>query len=317
MARFLGQSLNSGGPAIVVATQEHRDGFAEELQLRGIDVAEAISQGRYIALDAAETLSQFMVEGFPDRERFNHTIANVIAKLKVVGAETPLPAIFGEMVALLWADGKRSAAIRLEQLWNELAHTLAFSLFCAYPMSSFESENDRSMFFAVCGEHSHVTPVESYPAAGSEDQRRRSMAALQQKTRALENEIRLSQQRVLYLQSTTQTGTWEMDLQDDTFTFSSHAARMLRLAAPHIPLRQLLKLMYFSGDRDAFLAALKKARTGRKEFVVEFRVKLGEDTRVLSIRGKTVYNAGHPLVLGVLTDVTPLEEAPTSLEESA
>ena len=27
---------------------------------------------------------------------------------------------FGEMVALLWADGNRDGAIRLEELWNEL-----------------------------------------------------------------------------------------------------------------------------------------------------------------------------------------------------
>src|SRR4051794_39696810 len=103
VARFLGQSLSAGGPAIVVATREHRDAFAEELQLRGIDVVEATSQGRYIALDAADTLSRFMVEGFPDREHFNYTITNVVARLKAAGAEAPLPTIFGEMVALLWA----------------------------------------------------------------------------------------------------------------------------------------------------------------------------------------------------------------------
>jgi len=39
--------------------------------------------------------------------------------------------VFGEMIALLWADKKFEAAIRLEQLWNELSKTHFFDLRCA------------------------------------------------------------------------------------------------------------------------------------------------------------------------------------------
>jgi hypothetical protein len=34
-------------------------------------------------------------------------------------------------------------------------------------------------------------------------------------------------------------------------------------------------------------------------------MSLGDEPRVFSIRGKTAYNDGQPLVLGVLSDVTP------------
>jgi len=41
------------------------------------------------------------------------------------------------MVALLWTQGKQEDALRLEELWNDLARTLPFSLLCAYPMAAF------------------------------------------------------------------------------------------------------------------------------------------------------------------------------------
>ncbi|HEY6352375.1 MAG TPA: hypothetical protein VI636_23505 [Candidatus Angelobacter sp.] len=163
----------------------------------------------------------------------------------------------------------------------------------------------RRLFFSICGEHSQVNPAESYPAHGSEKQRRRSVTRLQQRAKALETEIQISQQRILLLQNVTNAGTWEMDVQEETFSFSSTAARMLRLQSGRIPLSQLLGLMYYSGDRDAFLAGLQQARTGRRQFEAAFRVRRGEKTRVLQIHGRTFYNAGFPLILGVLSDVTP------------
>jgi hypothetical protein len=41
---------------------------------------------------------------------------------------------FGEMVALLWAQGKSQAALELEDLWNELPGHHPFSLMCAYSL---------------------------------------------------------------------------------------------------------------------------------------------------------------------------------------
>lgn len=97
-----------------------------------------------------------------------------------------------------------------------------------------------------------------------------------------------------------------MDLVDESVSFCSKAARMLGLQAGRIPLQHFLdNIIRYSGDRDRFFTALKRARTGRKEFVTEFRANCGDDIRVFSIRGKTVYNGGQPLVLGVVSDATP------------
>jgi hypothetical protein len=66
LGRFIGTALGAGDAAIVVATRAHREALERRLQARGLSTAKAMRQGRFIALDAAETLQKFMVEGYPD-----------------------------------------------------------------------------------------------------------------------------------------------------------------------------------------------------------------------------------------------------------
>jgi PAS domain S-box-containing protein len=97
---------------------------------------------------------------------------------------------FGEMVALLWAQGNKAAAIRLEELWNDLARTQSFALFCAYPMSAFaEPANDGISLGDVCTCHTRVIPAESYASLSSPDDRLRAITVLQQKAHLLSAEI--------------------------------------------------------------------------------------------------------------------------------
>ena len=64
LTRFIQPALRAGNAAIVVATESHRDSLLLRLQApHGLDIGAAIEQGRYIALDAAETLSTFMPSG--------------------------------------------------------------------------------------------------------------------------------------------------------------------------------------------------------------------------------------------------------------
>jgi signal transduction histidine kinase len=93
------------------------------------------------------------------------------------------------MVALLWAEGKPEAAIRLEELWNDLARTHSFSLRCAYPMSGFCREEHGDLLLKICDQHSNVIPGESYTGLANQDARLRTIAHLQQKSQALETEV--------------------------------------------------------------------------------------------------------------------------------
>ena len=183
--RLIGGALEAGDAAVVIATEPHRDGIAQRLRDRGLDVTALGEQGRYHALDAGQTLSDFMVDGWPDERRFADVVGGTIARAAASDHGAAVRA-FGEMVLLLWAQGHREAAIRLEELWNDLARTHAFSLVCGYSMDVFGGEAAGTSFGRVCAEHSHVIPAESYVALASPDERNRAIAHLQQKAQALD-----------------------------------------------------------------------------------------------------------------------------------
>ena len=110
-------------------------------------------------LDARETLARFMVDGRPDAQRFTKVVGSLVADASMQGRRRVRA--FGEMVALLCEDAQHSAAVQLEGLWNGLAQLQSFSLFCAYPMRVFASEDQRLSFHAVCCAHTEVRAMQS------------------------------------------------------------------------------------------------------------------------------------------------------------
>lgn len=179
---FIGSALEAGDAAVVIATAAHRDGLAQRLSARGLDAQQAANEGRYIVLDAADTLSQFMIEGYPNAAHFAELMGAYISQARKAGRnENPGIAAFGEMVALLWNEGKADAAIRLEQLWNDLAKTHPFNLRCAYSMKEFSRGDHRESFLKICECHSDVIPAEGYSALHSKVDQHRQIAQLQQK----------------------------------------------------------------------------------------------------------------------------------------
>jgi signal transduction histidine kinase len=187
LSRFIGAALQANEAGVVFATPAHREGLAARLQARGLDVAEVVSQERYIVLDAEETLALCLRDGRPDPARFARVVGDVIEHA-TAGAQRRV-AIFGELVALLYAEGKSQAAIEIEHLWNDLARTHQFSLHCAYPLSVFGRAEDSASLQEICAAHSHVVPAENYVSLRTEDERLRAIALLQQKQEVLKCEI--------------------------------------------------------------------------------------------------------------------------------
>lgn len=143
VAQYIGTGLARGEGAVVIARPQNRAGFIGSLASRGVDTA-----GLRL-FDAQETLSRFMVNGMPAWTSFHQVIGGVIADLRL---EYPAVRAYGEMVDILWQEGKRDAAIRLEEFWNELGKLQTFSLFCAYQLSHLDAHD------AICRVHTHLVP---------------------------------------------------------------------------------------------------------------------------------------------------------------
>jgi len=161
VADYLAAGLSIGQPAIVIATEPHRRAFAHALRSRGLDTEEILGEREVVRLDARETLSAFMEGGRPNRDLFMSTVGRVFDKLLRKRSYLIVRG-YGEMVDLLWRDGKIDGAIALEKLWNELARRYSFSLLCAYTVDDRLKEAQTAAFQRACGQHSCALPVEQF-----------------------------------------------------------------------------------------------------------------------------------------------------------
>jgi hypothetical protein len=155
VAAYVAQGFVQGHASVLVLTQAHRSAVEARLAAGGVDAEEYQRCGFYYAYDAVETLSHFMVDDHPNPRRFRATIEPVIEVASRYGSSVRA---FGEMVAILWAEGKKAAAIELEILWNDLMEQSSFALLCAYPIAEFsESEQSRELRH-ICRAHNCVIP---------------------------------------------------------------------------------------------------------------------------------------------------------------
>jgi len=169
----------------VIATEPHRTGLLQYLEPSNGQVA--VESGQLLLVDAREMLAKFMVGDMPDPDLFQHALSRLLATVRETGGGRVRA--YGEMVDLLWRDGNSRAAIRLEELWNDAGEQHTFSLLCAYVMNNFYKEGDAEEFIAVCRNHSHVMPTESFTQLDDPHARLREISLLQQRARALETEL--------------------------------------------------------------------------------------------------------------------------------
>ena len=159
VGEFLETALRTGDAAIVIARPAHAEMFRAELRSRGRDAGAAEASGQLKILDAQASLDLFMREGMPDWLLFQEEIGGAIADLRL---RFPAVRAYGEMVDILWQDGQRDAAIRLEDCWNDLGRLRAFSLFCAYFLDNMDSGVYGGPLECVCRVHTHFIPAEDY-----------------------------------------------------------------------------------------------------------------------------------------------------------
>lgn len=152
LARFVSAGLGIGESAVVIATPEHLRELASRLAEMQTDLQSAVAEDRYITMDAEIGLASFMLQNWPDDQRFSQFVDNLIRRATVNDRRVR---VFGEMVALLWARGQSAATVRLEHLWQQVCNSKSLSLFCAYPRAGVTKDPTDS-FAAICAAHTLV-----------------------------------------------------------------------------------------------------------------------------------------------------------------
>jgi hypothetical protein len=160
IAEFLAGGLTDSEPGIVVATPSQRAAIVRELVGRGVDVVPLTQSGDLVLLDAADTLSSFMTDGKIDARAFSDRLCAVIESA-YRGRTGCTVRIYGQMVDILWQEGRRELAIRLEMLWNQLANTQRFSLLCGYAIGPFYKDAHCA---DVCAQHTHLISADGTAA---------------------------------------------------------------------------------------------------------------------------------------------------------
>jgi signal transduction histidine kinase len=185
VAQFLRAGLIEGDRVLVIASAGHTEGILKHLE-PGLSGA-ALHTGQLTVIDASTMLAQFMVGSMPDPDRFRQVLSKTLSSMLEEHPGARIRA-FGEMVDILWRDGNSNAAIRLEELWNEVAISRDFALLCAYVMGNFQKASDNAPLFELRGLHDRVLLPESDAPIG-EDALRRDLNALMQRARLLEHEL--------------------------------------------------------------------------------------------------------------------------------
>ena len=165
VARYVAEGLGAGERVVLVLTPLHAAAIDLELSRRDLDPVASRLAGDLVVWDAATALATFFVDDELDAEAFGTRVRGVLDDPRHQGREVRF---FGEMVALLWAVGDVSAALELEQRWNDLLSERPFELLCAYPASSLGSAGLAEVE-QVCGLHGSIGGPASYqyPARGT------------------------------------------------------------------------------------------------------------------------------------------------------
>jgi hypothetical protein len=161
VCRFAASAIANGEGIILVPTAAHWDAIRPRLEAEGVDVQAAQARHQLSVVDADDLLPGFMREGMPDAPLFLGLAADVVAQARS-NAPTAKVRWWGEMVNVLWERGDVAASMRLEDLFDQLAHEHDLAIFCSFLMNNFDGDVHARMLPRLGQNHSHLIPVEDY-----------------------------------------------------------------------------------------------------------------------------------------------------------
>lgn len=156
-ARFIAAALEVRSAVIVIVTNSHRAALLQKLKADGVDIEAAFNQGRFVLSDVADALPALLVNDQPDLNRCAQVVGDLVAQvLKTANGTDPRVVVCGESAPTLLADGKAEAAIRLEQMWDQVTKVYKVDTLCGYLWSVLPNTERGSIIERICAEHSAV-----------------------------------------------------------------------------------------------------------------------------------------------------------------
>jgi hypothetical protein len=153
VATYLASNLRRQLPVLLVCTFEHLSRVAATLTAIQLEIAQLRKELKFVWLDARMVLPLLQVDGSLSAAAFGREIGDVVRRLCADCGGEALH-VYAEIVDLLWAEGRETEAIALEELWSALASEQAFHLLCSYRVGSLQPDEHR--LYTVCAAHSHV-----------------------------------------------------------------------------------------------------------------------------------------------------------------
>ncbi|HEY0754909.1 MAG TPA: PAS domain S-box protein [Ktedonobacteraceae bacterium] len=247
---FIENGKSTEDTCVVIATQSHREMLEQRLTKGGLDITQ---QNRYLSFDAATLLAQFMIDGQPSAEKFMSMLGSIITRATAGQGKVR---IFEEMIALLLAEGKRTAAFMLENLWDRLSGTQVCALFCAHTL---RLPNEREVESANLSSRNYTRL--------SEEEQLQTLALLQQKADSLEVEIverQKVEQRLRALAAIVESSDdaiLSKDLEGTITSWNTGAERIYGHTADEI-VGQSIALIFPEDKQDEFRQILERIRQG-------------------------------------------------------
>lgn len=158
VARFAGEGLERGEPAILVPAGSHRDLLLAELRRLGVDVSARLREGRLVLLDADELASRCLSGALPRVDEIWYGFMSLLGRLRSQGSRRFT--VWGETPDLLLKAGRLALFRELESLWRTAVDGEGVDLLCSYRGDLLEERTYAGELQAVCGLHTHVLASE-------------------------------------------------------------------------------------------------------------------------------------------------------------
>ena len=155
-ADFAGDALLRGSAVIAVTRADRRDDLLRRLRAR-IDIERALRQGRYRWMDTGTFFDAIPAQGSLDEAIFSrNAISGILQAARQSRQDPPRVVACGECAPELLRCGRPEEAIRLEQLWDDLAAAFNVDTLCGYPALSRHDSSLSAALDDICAAHTSV-----------------------------------------------------------------------------------------------------------------------------------------------------------------